>query len=643
MIPGTRRIFAFSCAAILFFALNVPADEIHDAVRGGDLEKVKTLLQSHGDWLNSPDQNQKTPLHLALESGHADIAKYLIEQGADINLKDKDKASPLHNAAYLGSLEIVDVLLKQGATSLNEGNFRGQTPLHFACERGHPDVATRLLDAGADIEARDMVGRTPLMTTGISKNLEIAKGLIKRGADINAVAKRGPATYTTLSVMAMYGFKDLVDLLIDKEAAIAEDTLEPTLAFAVQMGHPGLFEYVRKKGVDLAPLKERDPGFVYNAAAGGSVEIMKALLDHGFDADQKDKDCWTPLHVAAVEGKTKMIEFLIAQGLDKDARNMKGETAYHVALSAEVAEAVDCLKKAGADTSPPRFPELKGPYMGQKPPGDRPEMFLPGVVSGHYRAHSAIVFSPDGKEAYWTEMSPPEGRVMGMKMVGDKWTYPEPAFEGRDSSLSPDGRRIYFIRVRPFREGEKPAGETDGWECYWYMERTDSGWSEPVSVGEAVNSIGVHWQSSVDKDGHLYFSEFEKNIYRSEYKDGEYEVPVKITELFKNDTLLGRSPFISPEGDYLLFSAEEKLHVSFKRKDGTWTDRISLGDEINVRGLNNSPRVTPDGKYIFFVSAGEGRPWGIYWVSANIIDRLRKEQLKGECPEREPKSKQSLS
>jgi ankyrin repeat protein len=625
-------MFTLLCAGVLFFALHAPADEIHDAVRSGNLEKVKKLLKSNNEWLNNPDQNQKTPLHLALESGHIDIASYLIERGADINLKDNDKASPLHNAAYLGNLEIVDLLLKKGATSLNEGNFRGQTPLHFACERGHPEVVTRLLDAGADIEAKDMIGRTPLMVTARSRNMEIAKDLIKRGADINAGVRRGPVTYTTLSVTAMYGFKDLVDLLIDKEASISKDTLEATLSFAVQMGHPRLFEYVRKKGLDLAALKlkERDPGFVYPAAAGGSVEIMESLLELGLDLDQKDKDGWTPLHVAAAEGKIKMIEFLIARGLDQDARNIKGETAYHVALSAEATEAANFLKKAGADTSAPRFPELKGPYMGQKPPGTQPEMFMPGIVSGHYNAHSSIVFSPDGKEAYWTEMSPPEGKVMGMKMVGDKWTYPEPKFEGRDSSFSPDGQRIYFIRLRPFREGEKPAGEEHGWECYWYMERTASGWSEPVSVGEAVNSIGVHWQPSVDKDGHLYFSEFEKNIYRSEYKNGEYQVPVKITEFFKNDTLQGRCPFISPEGDYLLFSAEDQLHISFKRKDGSWTDRIPLGNEINARGLNGSPRVTPDGKYIFFVSAGQNRPWGIYWVSAEIIGRLRKEHLKEE-------------
>ena len=468
------------------------------------------------------------------------------------------------------------------------------------------------------------------MTTATSKNMAVVDALIKKGADINATLKRGPADYSTLTVAAMYGFKDLVDLLIEKDAAISKETLERTLALAVQGGHPRLFEHVLKKGLDLAALKEKDPGYVYPAAAGGSVEIMEALLARGFSLDHKDSDGWTLLHVAAVGGHLKMVEFLLGKDLDKDARNKRGETAYHVAMAAGATEAAGLLKKAGADTLPPRFPEIKGPYMGQKPPGDKPERFMPGIVSAHFNAHTAIVFSPDGKEAYWTEMSPPEGKVMGMKMAGDKWTHPEPAFKGRDAALSPDGRRIFFIQLRPFRKGEKPAGETDGWECFWYMERTASGWSEPVSVGEAVNSIGVHWQPSVDKDGHLYFSEFEKNIYRSEYKNGDYLKPVNIAELFKNTDLQGNSPFISPEGDYLLFSAEGQLHVSFKKNDGSWTKKISLGNEINARGMNGSPRVTLDGKHLFFVSAGEGRPWGIYWVSANVIDRLRQESLKGD-------------
>jgi len=173
-----RFIFAISCAALLFLIRHASPDEIHDAVRSGNLEKIRTLLESHSEWLNSPDQNRRTPLHLALESGHINIARHLIDQGADINLKDTDRATPLHNAAYLGNLEVVDLLLKKGATSINEGNYRGQKPLHLACEKGHPRVVTRLLDAGADIEARDSLGRTPLMVTSVSKNMEVVGVLV---------------------------------------------------------------------------------------------------------------------------------------------------------------------------------------------------------------------------------------------------------------------------------------------------------------------------------------------------------------------------------------------------------------------------------------------------------------------------------
>ncbi|UCH63130.1 MAG: PD40 domain-containing protein [Fidelibacterota bacterium] len=281
------------------------------------------------------------------------------------------------------------------------------------------------------------------------------------------------------------------------------------------------------------------------------------------------------------------------------------------------------------DSESIQFPELKGFYMGQKPPGDQPEMFLPGIVSGDYRAHSPIVFSPDGKEAYWTEMRPPDGAVMGMEMVGDVWTPPKISTIMRgEPSFSPDGKKLYFISLKPLREGEE-----GGKENIWCMEEIPSGWSEPKPVGDGVNSGDVHFHHSVDRGYNLYFSDYE-NMYYSQYKDGEYQKAVNIKKLFRNRTLKGNSPCISPDGDYLLFSAKRKwydsskcLFISFKSKDGTWTDRIFLGERINADRLNDSPRVTPDGKYIFFVSSGESRPWGIYWVSTNIIDTLRREHL----------------
>ena len=131
------------------------ADEIHDAAASGDLEQVKILLQNNSELLNQRDIKTRTPLQYAILNHQTDIARYLIEQNADINLKDKDNDSPLHYTGIFGNREIAELLLAKGATSLIEGNNRQMTPLHFACERGHAEVVELMLSAGADMNARD--------------------------------------------------------------------------------------------------------------------------------------------------------------------------------------------------------------------------------------------------------------------------------------------------------------------------------------------------------------------------------------------------------------------------------------------------------------------------------------------------------
>lgn len=501
------------------------------------------------------------------------------------------------------------------------------TPLHMACLNGHPELVQLLLDYGADIEARDGIERTPLILSVESRNLRVAETLVERGADINAQAIRG---YTALLLAARNDFEDMVNYLIDQGADIHTDMLPLAFQMAVTRGMSGLYEYVLEQGLDVAEMKEQDPGLIFSASVGGSTEIVESLVRYGFQLAQADSDGWTSLHYAASEGDVGMIEYLIAKEVNRNARTKKGETAYNLATAKGYRESADYLKTNGADTSEPQFPILEGTYMGQETPGDTPEIFMPGIVSGHYRAHSSITFSPDGKEAFWTEMSPGEGAVKVSREVDNRWSYPITASVDRDPSFSPDGNRLYFIKTRPFKEGEEPGGDPDVKEEYWYMERTDSDWSEPVSVGESVNKIGVHWPCSVDKNGNLYFSEFSEKMYCSRYVAGDYQKPIRLTELFNNPTLVGCCPFISPEGDYLLFVANDSLNISFKKKDGTWTDRINLGAEINASHVNGSPRVTPDGKNMFFVSAGRGRSWGIYWVSADFIERLRAEHATGE-------------
>jgi hypothetical protein len=415
----------------------------------------------------------------------------------------------------------------------------------------------------------------------------------------------------------------MVDLLVEKKATLADDALTLAFELAVINGINSLYTYVLERELDVAEMIKDDPDFILAAAMGGSVPIVKSLVENGLGLNYTDRDGWSTLHYAVTAGQADLIRYLIESGLDINARNIRGETAYNLALAVKQHEIADYLKTAGADTSDPQFPELTGFYMGQQPPGDEPQMFLPGIVSGHDRAHSALAISPDGTEAYWTEMVRPEGRVAMMKRVDGRWTFPETAMVERDPSFSPDGQRLYYIKTRPFKPGEVPGGDPDVKEEYWYLEKTASGWSDPISTGDEINSIGVHWPCCADNDYNLYFSEFSDNMYFSEYKDGTYQTPIKLTKHFNNESLVGRSPFMSPNGDYLLFSTPEGMKISFKKDDGSWTDAVSVGDTINGSHENGSPRISPDGKYMFYVSSGQGRPWGIYWVSTDFIERMR--------------------
>lgn len=612
-------------AVSLFIACSIcvtagRAAEIHDAVARGDLEQVKKLLQDNIELLNQRDVETATPLAYAILNHHNDIARYLIEQNADINLKDKDNDSPLHYTGIFGNQEIAELLLAKGATSLNEGNNRQSTPLHFACEGGHAEVVEFLLDSGADMNARDGTGRNALLSACASRSMAVVELLLERGADINERILRNGKEYTPLAMAASYGFRDLVNYLIDAGAELPESILKTTLDYAVQRDFFRLFEYVQKQGLNLETDRDRYVDLVHAASAAGSTRIIEALIGLGYSLNRADRYGWTPMHSAAYAGRTAMIEYLVGQELDLNARSARGETAYNVGEFLDRSEVTDYLKDLGADTSAAQFPILTGPYMGQQPPGNAPEMFMPGIVSGPYRAHGTVTFSPDGKEAYWSDMVPGRQTAFGMKLVGGQWTAPQESIMWKDPVFTPDGNRQIYISQEPLREGE-PGGK----ENYWTMVRTATGWSEPEPMSDAINSIEIHWQCSADNQGNLYFSEFENNMYCSPYKDGEYQAAVNLTNLFGNETLTGNSPFISPKGDYLLFAHQGLLQVSYRRKDGTWTDRIDLGDNINGPASCGSPRVSANGKYLFFQSTtSDDRPWGIYWVSAKVLEELKK-------------------
>jgi dipeptidyl aminopeptidase/acylaminoacyl peptidase len=92
-----------------------------------------------------------------------------------------------------------------------------------------------------------------------------------------------------------------------------------------------------------------------------------------------------------------------------------------------------------------------------------------------------------------------------------------------------------------------------------------------------------------------------------------------------NTEKLEMTPFIAPDGSYLLFSKEDDLYVSFLKKDGSWSAAIDMGPSINSDGLELCPVVSPDGKYLFFNSSRNG-VISTYWVDAKIISEIKNKE-----------------
>jgi ankyrin repeat protein len=164
------------------------------AVEAGDLDCLRALLRRGID----PDLRDafgETALHRVaadLEAEPApegvEIARLLLESGADVNAAETDHRTPLMLAARGGSLEMTVLLLKSGAdTEIRDDE--GRTSLMHSLDRA--PMAGKLLDHGASLEARDCRGRTALMLAVQHAWLETVKVLLTRGADARAADDQG--------------------------------------------------------------------------------------------------------------------------------------------------------------------------------------------------------------------------------------------------------------------------------------------------------------------------------------------------------------------------------------------------------------------------------------------------------------------
>lgn len=296
----------------------------------GDLAKLKKFAKAGGD-INSALPDGKSLLMLATEQEQENIIDELIKLGVDVNATANDSFSALLFTCFIGNISIFSKLIKAGA-DINKlyviGHADGNkitncTALYIAAQSGKLDICRALIKCGAEIDAMNSMGYTPLMAAIRSGNGDLIRLFLKSGANPDPEIKLSDeiarvVSFTPLTLAAINELQDVVSEL---------------LKYKIDVNKPN--------GDGWTALKY--------AAKSGELDMAKQLIKAGASVDQADNDGWTPLMNACNEGHDDVIKFLIKSGAKVNARAKNGGTALSFAEENDCRTAVKILLAAGAD------------------------------------------------------------------------------------------------------------------------------------------------------------------------------------------------------------------------------------------------------------------------------------------------------
>ncbi|MGH6890700.1 MAG: ankyrin repeat domain-containing protein [Dongiaceae bacterium] len=174
----------------------MPDQSLLDAVRRGNLAAVVAAL-TQGAAIDARDGQQQSPLLLAVQGDHRDVALHLVARGADINAEAANHDTPWLLAGALGRTEMLSAMLDTGKVDYAKRNRYGGNALIPACERGHVDTVKLLLDRSRiDVDHVNNLGWTALLeavmlSDGGPRHIEIVRLLLAAGANPNVADKDG--------------------------------------------------------------------------------------------------------------------------------------------------------------------------------------------------------------------------------------------------------------------------------------------------------------------------------------------------------------------------------------------------------------------------------------------------------------------
>jgi Tol biopolymer transport system component len=266
------------------------------------------------------------------------------------------------------------------------------------------------------------------------------------------------------------------------------------------------------------------------------------------------------------------------------------------------------------------FGHADAPPWAADGPAPRATLFAPGTIStGDDDAH--VTFSPDGRTVYFLKNAPDfrHWTIVAISWTENGWGSPEVApFSGRyadgDLSFARDGRTAYFVSTRPVTPHGAPRTDTD----IWRIRIDEAGaWAEPEHVPE-LSSDGFEWFPNLTADGWMFFGSERRDgnlgqdgtsdLWRARLVAGKFTAPESLGPVI-NTAGQDIEPWVSADGRLLIFASNGRsdtrgsydLYVSHLC-GGVWSAPRNLGDAVNSANWDFGPRLSPDGRFLFFTS-----------------------------------------
>ena len=338
---------------------------LHDAARKGDLSTCKCLIKSTGADVNARDADKEQPLHVAAESGHVEVCKYLIENGADglsegslkrqpihyaarkghvsvceylikstganVNARDSLEMQPLHVAAQSGHVEVCKYLIENGADGLSEGRKK-QQPIHYAARWGHVSVCEYLVkSAGAHVNSRDKDGNCPLHNAAYGGHENVCRFLLEINSDLLKVcnSKGEQAVHVAYKIHMDNVFSYLLSLYTDMD--LCQETgcklLQDVSSYLFNGSYSMICSFLSRRASESTLIEKHCKNLGIACIKKSDKENLSYVFSCISEAQIKTKALKTWLNTAA-GGDREFLHWLIDKGCKDNSRKAAAESGH---------------------------------------------------------------------------------------------------------------------------------------------------------------------------------------------------------------------------------------------------------------------------------------------------------------------------